>query len=81
MRALYRAPSDIQRGADKFIDSQSLGSHCRADDIHHRVHGADFVEVHFFNVAVVDPGFRRAQRLEDGNRGALRALADRLPCG
>ena len=76
MRALYRAPSDIQRGADNFIDSQGLGSHRGADDIHHRVHGADFVEVYFFNVAVVDLCLRRPQRFEDGNRGALRARAD-----
>ncbi len=77
MGALYRASANIQRGADNFIHSQSLGSHRGADDIHHRVHGADFVEVHFINVAVVDLGLRRAQRLEDGDRGVLRALADR----
>ena len=57
-----------------------LGSDRGANDIDHRVHRADFVEVDFLDVVVVNLGFRRAQRLKDGDRGALRALADCATC-
>ena len=71
MRALHGAPAHIQRGAHDLIHSQRFGSNGRADDIHHRVHCAYFVEVHLLDVDVMNLGFRRAQRLENSNRSAL----------
>ena len=77
MRALHRAAADVQWRADNLIDAQRLGAHRGADDVDHRVHRADFVKVNLLDVAVVNLGFGRAQRLEDRDRRLLRALADR----
>ena len=76
MRALHGAAADIQRRAHNFIHAERLSSDRGADDVHHRVHRADFVEVDFLDVDVVNLGFGRAQRFEDGNRGLLCAFAD-----
>ena len=56
--------------------AESLGSDRRANDIHHGIHGAHFVEVNFLNIVVVDLGFGAAQRLENGDRSLFRAFAD-----
>jgi len=76
MRAFHGAPADVQRGAHNLIYSQRLGSNRGADDVHHRVHRPNFVEVHLLNVGVMNLGFRRTQRLEDSNRCALCTMAD-----
>ena len=76
MRARHAAPTDIQRGAHNLIHSQRFRAHGRADDIHHGVDCAHLVEVHAFEIGVVNLGFRRAQRFEDSDRGALCAIAD-----
>ena len=75
-------PADVQAGNKQcHRHAKASAPTAAADDVHHRVDRADLVKVDFFDVAVVDPGLRRAQSLEDGNRGVLRALADALPCG
>ena len=71
MCTIYGSATDVQRRADNLIDSQRLSSDCGADDIHHRIRGAHFVKVHLFDVSVMDLGFRRAQGLENSDRGAL----------
>src|SRR5882724_2681914 len=77
--AFHGAAADVQWGAHNLIHSQRRGSNGGADDIHHRVHRAHLVKVHFVNLSVMNLGLRRAQGLEDGDRGALCAITDAGP--
>ena len=69
MGALHRASAHIQRRTDDFVNAQSLGPYRGANNIHHGIHCADFVEVNLLDVGVVNLGLCRAQRFENSNRG------------
>ena len=76
VRAVHRTPAHVQRRTDDLIDSQGFCPNRCADDVDHCVHCPDFVEVHFFDSSVMDLGFRRAERLENGDGRAFCAVAD-----
>ena len=77
VRALHRPAAHIQRRTDDLIHAQRLGPNRRADDIHDRIHRADFVKMHGLDRSIVNLRLRRAQRLENRDRSLLRSFRDR----
>ena len=71
MSCLYIARTDIERRAREFVNTKQFEADCRADDVNDGVHGADFMEVHFFDVNLVDLRFSLAQSSKD-SRCAIR---------
>ena len=76
VHALHCSPPHVQGRADNFIYAQRFRSNRCANDVYHRVYCAHFMEVDFFDVAVVDLGFSGSQRLEDSNCCLLCTFAD-----
>lgn len=76
MRALYCAAADVQRRRDYFVYTQSLGANGRANDIDHRIHSPDFVEMNFVDGSIVNLGFGATQRLKNTDSCFLRAFRD-----
>ena len=73
MRHFHRAAADVERRAAEFVDAQGVETEARADDVHDRVDGADFVEMDFFERRIVNIGFSLAQFLKNGG-GAIANL-------
>jgi hypothetical protein len=76
MRANHRSTADVQRRTDPFIHAQRLGAYRSAYDVDNRVNRTDFVEMDFFNVRIVNFGFRRSQGFKGFDSPILCRLAD-----
>ena len=80
VRRFYLPGTHIERRAGKFVDAQQLESDGRADDVHDRIHRADFVEMHLLDGNLVNSGFRFGEPRENlagafgGARRELRFL-------
>ena len=62
-------PPTLSGEADPLVDAQCQAADGRANDVHNRIHRADFVEVNLFHVGVVDLRLGLTQRLEDVGGG------------
>ena len=71
MRTLYGSAANVQRRTHPLVDAERFGSDRGADNIDHRIDGADLVKMNSLDRSVVNLGFGRAQSLEDANRSRL----------
>src|SRR5579859_904410 len=74
MRAFHGSASNIQGRADDFIYAQSFRSDRRADDVNHRIHSADLVEMDSLHGHVMNLCFSCSQCLKDGDGSLLCGL-------
>ena len=72
MRAIDGSATDVERRTNPLVNSEGQTADGRANNIYDGIDGADFVEVNFLHVGVVNLGFGLAQGLEDGKSALLR---------
>ncbi len=77
MGAVDRAAADIERRAEPTVYFEVLASDCATDDVHDRVYGSDFVEVHLLDRHGVDAGFGFPKKLEGSGGAGLYRLGQR----
>jgi hypothetical protein len=73
--ALYDTAADIQRRAHPLIGSHRLCSHSSANDIHHGVHGPNFVKMNGIDISIVNLGLGHTQGIKNGGGCRLRRVA------
>src|SRR5258708_16985280 len=79
MRADHRAAANVQWRTNPFIHAQSFRADRGAYDIDNRVNGADFMEMNFLDVNIVNLCFHRAKRFKNPDGPIFRSLADGCP--
>src|ERR1700693_1705857 len=77
MSALNCPTADVQWRTNKFLDPKRLCSNRCAHNIYHRIHGADFVEMHALDGSIVNLRLGPSQRFKDSDGSLLRAIGDR----
>ena len=54
MGALNGSTSDVQRRTNNFIHTERFCGHSGTNNIHHGIHRADFVEMDFIDISVMN---------------------------